>query len=189
MNTTYLVVDTETGGLDPDTHSLLTMHLTALDEDFNFIEEISIAIKHNYYVCTAEALEKNKINLTVHHKIAIPVSEAQSELDKFLSRNYDGKNRLILVGHNPSFDKDFLLANFDSTVWKKVVSYHMLDTVTLGLLLKLKKRITKYQSLSLEPLSKTLGIESPFDGFHTARGDVDAVRLLIKKILEITHVS
>ena len=179
----FLFVDTETGGLNPEVHSLLTATFTVTDKDLRPLGTLNLKIKHDTYVVTAEALRINKINLIEHDKVATPIPTAQILLDNFIFNYGQKNNRLMLAGHNPGFDKDFIKNTFNSTVWNEVMSYHSLDSIGLGVILKMVGVLPEKQSLSLEPLAKAMGI--PVEEFHTSQGDVNATINLVKKSVSL----
>lgn len=178
---TYLIVDTETGGFDPQENSLLTMYMAALDDQFNVIESVDMLIQHDVYRVTAEAMGVNKINLITHHAMATPVPVAKTILENFINRHKPVRGRLILTGHNPGFDKDFINETFQSNIWDQAVSFHMLDTVTLGVYLKAIGKLPKGQSLALGALAKAVGAE--IGPAHTAKGDVDTTISILRKVI------
>jgi DNA polymerase III epsilon subunit-like protein len=183
MNPTFLGIDVETGGLDKDKHSLLTLNLTILSEDLDTMEELDLCIKHDTYHVTAEALRINKINLIEHDAKATSIVIAQTLIDNMLSpytRSY--KTQLMLLGHNPSFDRGFMEATFKSYIWQKAVRYHMLDSVSGAVLMKYFGKMDKDQSVKLEKLTQLFGI--PHDS-HTARGDNQAAVAVLKKFKEM----
>lgn len=183
----FFFCDTETGGLDPEVHSLLTLTITVTGKDLVPIDSLSLKIKHANYVVTAEALRINKINLVEHDKVAMPVSTAQTLLDNFILTHGSSKDRPIFAGHNPGFDERFITNTFDMKVFKENVSYHKFDSVGLGLLLKLIDVLPEKQSLSLEPLAKALNV--PMDDFHTSDGDVRVSINVVKKVVTLWQAS
>src|SRR5579871_6679381 len=123
-----ILPDTESGGLDPKNNSLLTFHAKVFNDNFEIIDQLSLAIKHPYYKVTAEALSVNKIDLIKHDAIAIPVANCQVILDNFLM-NHASNEKLILVGHNViAHDEQFIRNTFNTAVWDSCISYHRLDT-------------------------------------------------------------
>lgn len=99
----YLVVDTETGGLDPQKHSLLQIAAVWL-RDGRIGSAIGINIAHDDYVVTQEALKVNNINLA-EHTGRTPEGALETFID-FIQPDYSEK--IILAGNNVHFDADFM---------------------------------------------------------------------------------
>ena len=165
----FIAADTETGGLDPLKHSLLTLCFRVLDENLDTIDQLSVAVKHEVYRVTAGAMRVNKIDLVKHDQIAVPVPAAQQMIENFVVA-HGSTEKLIWMMHNVPFDKGFLGATFDLERLKAFIDYHSLDTVTLGVVEKWLGTLSKKQSLSLGKIADTLQLEKGPE--HTAEGDV-----------------
>jgi DNA polymerase-3 subunit epsilon len=70
-----LFIDTETGGLDPNKHSLLSLAMV-IWEDMEIIDSQEILINDGILSATKEALSINKIDLEKHKQSAISSDEA-----------------------------------------------------------------------------------------------------------------
>lgn len=108
-----LFIDTETSGLSPSLHKTLTVGLLAADIEENYIDILGkrhIPIRHNNYNANPFALRINKINLENHHKLAIEPKKACANINSFLKEN--SLLKTPLVGHNISFDRNFVNALF-----------------------------------------------------------------------------
>lgn len=112
-----VVVDTETGGLDPKEHSLLSIGLVILDVYNTTVEvgnTLEVILKHDTYKVTGEALNVNKINILEHHNKAVSPDEALNQIVKFLVDNgFNQDNKATLAGHNVKFDIGFLRKLFN----------------------------------------------------------------------------
>jgi DNA polymerase-3 subunit epsilon len=189
----YLILDTETGGLDPTKHSLLTAYFRITDENFQAIDSLSIKLKpeDGVYRVTKRALQVNKINLLTHDMDAIVPEEAYRRLTTFLNRHSKGgEEKLTPIGHNPTFDEAFIktaiLAHnkFGVTgdeTWRMYVDYHRIDTASLVEILKLKGAMPKSVSSSLTSLATFFGIDN--SGAHDAEIDVDITIDVLKAML------
>lgn len=174
-----LFMDAETGGLNPEKHSLLTIAL-AVYEDKKIIDEIEIAIKHKDYIVSPKALEINKINLIEHDKTSISSKDAVQEIIKFIKSNF-GEEKPTIGGHNVEFDYKFLdklFINEKEPLWK-YVSHRKLDTCSLMNFLIITKRI-EVENASLESAINYFGIKA--DARHTAKDDVRATIKLYESI-------
>jgi len=109
-----LVIDTETTGLSPRFHKTLTVGLLLIDVEkthLNILDQNHIFIKHNHYNASPGAMSVNKINLIQHNQIAVPPQKACNQINTFIEKNI--LHEIPLVGHNITFDKNFLSSLFD----------------------------------------------------------------------------
>jgi len=186
----YLAADSETGGLDQNTHSILTLYLAVLDEKFNVVSELDLKIKPDDgapYIVTGEALAINRIDLAKHDKEASTVTDAATKIYYFLKKeSSEGTDKLMFLGHNVSFDEGFILSQLiKKKVWNLFVSYHKVDTVPVAQFLKLQGKIPKQTPLNLEKLAVALGIRVNRENLHTARGDTLLCVEVLKAMLSL----
>lgn len=177
----YLVLDTETGGLDPEQHSLLTVAFSLLKDDFSVIAELDLPIKHDPYRVQPKALTVNNINLIEHDKNAFSVDDAHFQIEA-LSWNHalpDKTNPVTPVGWNVEFDLKMVQQQLYPI--KNVVSYRVLDLQTIN-------HFLTFHSLSikggLHMVAEYHGI--PVVNAHTARGDVDICVQLLRKFAQLS---
>lgn len=180
----YLVFDCETTGLLPSCN-VLTAYFIILDEKFNILQELDLKIKHPHYLIFTKALEINKINLVEHDKNAISINEGSKLIITFLKK-YDTKYSII--GHNIQFDINMLKSN--KLITDKDIELYFekdyIDTYNIAQILKIEKKISRYQSLSLSKLCNFLEITIELDSeFHDAKYDCYSTIELYKKLLEI----
>lgn len=127
----YLFLDTETGGLDPDKHSLLQVGLVAY-KDNRIKDKCEFSIKEKEYSIDANALRFNGLNLYEDiYRYGLDKKEAVERIISFINRNFD--DIPILVGHNPSLDKYMirkLFSNQDLNM-DDYISHRMIDTMSL----------------------------------------------------------
>lgn len=169
----YLIIDTETGGIDPKNSSLLTLFIAAVDEQsLEVVATCDLAIKHDVYKVTGEALRINNINIADHDLTASPLEEVIEELRAFLrvvSTHAKGE-QLIPVGQNIAFDIGFIKEGLPGLDWSKYVSYRVLDTQVIARFLQRVGKLPSDMSLSLRRLAEHYGVEDT--SAHTAKGDV-----------------
>lgn len=181
----YICIDTETGGITPDT-SLLTAYFGVFDENFNFVIDLDLALKpdNGIYNVTAEALKINKINLVVHDGIALPYKRAKALLYEFLRQSYQGE-KLIPVGHGLNFDLLQVRQNLVSKeTWEDFVSYRPLDTRNAAQFLRTVGLFPNDVSGSLGSLVKYFNIES-IGELHTAKVDALQTMSVLKKLIDL----
>jgi DNA polymerase III epsilon subunit-like protein len=175
----FLTLDTETGGLDHKTHSLLEVCLTFnelyIDQDsneykVNQLSDLYIPILEEPLITTKEALSINNIDITTW--TGVTLEEASITLDTYLeSITKDYKlYKITVLGHNPTFDINFLsrIPSYKNKHCTDYLSHRCLDTSSIGKFLQLAC------DLSVD-ISKS---NSLFDFFnlskeyrHTAYGD------------------
>lgn len=90
-----LFVDTETGGLDPQKHSLLEAHFVAY-KDNEILGDLHLPINSMEFTVTQRALQVNQIDLRTHE--GLPVGNAFLELKAFIEKHF-GEERPYLAGY------------------------------------------------------------------------------------------
>jgi DNA polymerase III epsilon subunit-like protein len=106
MNNTIVFLDTETGGLDYTSDSLLSVGMVIVDMDKEELgAELELFVKEEKIVACKKALSVNGINLDELEKIGINPQEAHQLLYDFLPQ-VEGK--LIVGGINVNFDINFI---------------------------------------------------------------------------------
>lgn len=189
---TYIAVDVETGGLGLGV-SLLTAYIAVLDQNFEFVEELELAMKPDdkVYHVTAEALAINKIDLIKHDKDEKTVSFGKAgELFRALIAKHsnNGKNKLIPLGHNVAFDMEQLYHNvLNKKESQNYVSYRLLDTGSTGRFLIVAGKIPETVTGSLGSYVKHLNVKER--EAHTARGDVEMTIDVMKAMLNLVNTA
>ena len=180
----YLVFDTETGGLDPQSHSLLTLGLVAC-EGADVLETLELKVRHEPYVVSAGGLKVNRIDLVTHHESAFEPTVVIQKVMQFCDRHF-GPEPLTLVGHNISFDFEFMkrfLAlqgiNIESRFHHRTV-----DTHSIAKALREKGKLPQMR-LSSDELFRYFSIHVPEDQRHTALGDALATHTLYLRLVEL----
>lgn len=136
MSNFYIPLDTETGGLDPQTSDVLTIYIAVMDEEFKIVEELDLKLKPNdrFPVCEAGALKVNGIDVKKHLEDpnTITYSEAAEKivnmLKKYLKKNGRYSN-LRPLGQNIPFDLAYIWKHLiPKPEWDKIVHYGLTDT-------------------------------------------------------------
>jgi DNA polymerase III alpha subunit (gram-positive type) len=181
----YLALDTETTGVLSIKHNLLTACFIVLNKNLHEIDRLNLSIKYNEYTVTIKALEINKIDLITHHYNSIDLASARSVLNEFLIKNE--MDLLIPIGHNVSFDLNFVLDSglltkeeYDTFISKRIV-----DTLTIARYLKTTGKIPKNQSVSLSNLCDFFNLTCENENYHNAEYDIQMTIKLLKKFIEI----
>lgn len=130
MKEKILFIDTETGGIDPQRHSLLTIGLAVWNYSEGVIDAIELKIKRDCYHVTPVAMKINNINLgdldTFPEEVMVKIKE-------FLGRHFT-KGKIRVGGHNVGFDVVFLKKFFleMGEDWDKIFDYHLIDTSVIA---------------------------------------------------------
>lgn len=184
-NATYLVIDTETGGLTTQS-SLLSVSFLTFDSDFNKRHTLNLFLRPDdgIYRVNPSALSLNKIDLIQHDKVAESYFVGGCKIQQFLgSESFDGKYKLQLIGKNVDFDLMFIFEYFYiKKDWENYVSYRKIDISSLIQALKIAGKFPADISTSQESIAKFLGIENP--KIHEAENDCIVTFQIFQKLLE-----
>ena len=183
MNDKILFIDVETGGIDPDQHSLLSVGLV-IWESFKIKNKQEFLIKHKNYHYTEEALSINNINIETHDSIATPADAAATNIIHFVTQEFPGKEKVTLAGHNVQFDVNFLKKFLlDHKIpFSDFFSHRIIDTSTILHYLYLAGKLKKKAVSSTDAFAMfNISIEHR----HTALGDAIATASLFSKLIGI----
>lgn len=189
--TKFLVIDTETGGIDPDRYSLLSL-AAAVWTDGRIEGEMEVYVGEPDIVVTAQALEINGFDLVEHARIAVPPAEALSRLLDFVTDQFQlelaAGEKVVLVGHNVGFDVSFLrrLCRLAGSPFPLIFSHRTLDTASVLRFLALAGFLPVSAVASTEAFSY-LGVRIPEELRHTALGDARATAELLTRLLELVQ--
>jgi len=168
----YIALDTETTGLDPSSHELLSFGAVVMIDDI-VVERFVVRIKPEAIErASREALEVNGYTPR-KWRDAHPMNEGADLIRDFFARHDEG----VLVAHNIRFDFDFIRAlsvkvyGSDDAIR---VRYPYIDTRDIS-----RAVLAPYglQSMSLDNICKFLGWRRR--NAHTALSDCeDCIRLV-----------
>jgi DNA polymerase III epsilon subunit-like protein len=168
----YVVIDTETTGLDPKTHEMLSIGAIVMIDNV-ITETIQIKIRADISKADPEALRVNGYS-DRRWKYAVSSFRAFCQIRDFFYKHQDG----ILVGHNVQFDIKFVRAL--SYRWQSddngmiLIPYPYMDTMDLA-----RSALVPYglKSVSLDNICEFLGWERR--DAHSALSDCeDCIKLL-----------
>lgn len=181
---TYLFLDTETGGLDPAEHSLLTAHFALVDEgSLGVLDELALAIRPSeVYRVTAGALVLNKINLAAHWQSAEPAWDAAERLRGFLPTNA-AFVKVVPVGWNVGFDINFVKQQL-LPEWSELVSYRTIDLQSVVRFLTDAGLMPKVNGLA--GAAEFFGLD--ISGHHDAAFDTRLTIEVFRKVRELVAV-
>jgi ribonuclease T len=179
-----VIVDVESGGVNPATDALLELAAVSIKMD-----DAGIILPDQTYhfhiqpfvggVLDPGALAFNKIDPTHPFRFAVPEDEALKELFQSIIKECEEKkcSRAVLVGHNAWFDQQFLNAavkrsNIKHNPFHRFTSF---DTATLGAL--------AYGQSVLAKAMESAKIEFNTDHAHSALYDAQSTAALFCNIV------
>lgn len=178
-----LFIDTETGGLDYEHDSLLSIGLV-IWQDFRILDSIEIAINDGILSVSKQALDVNKINLTEHKAKALNSKQAIDRFTNFLAAHFGANEKITLAGHNINFDinflRHFLLKN--KFEWHQRFSHRVIDTASILYFLYFAEQLEN-KSISSDDAFRLFGIT--VSKRHSALGDAVATANLFSKLLRV----
>ena len=180
----YLYLDTETGGLDLEKHSLLSIGLVVGDDGV-VRDSLEILVRHEPYVVSAGGMAVNRIDLVQHHKTALEPAAALDALEAFSRRHFPGGEPITLVGHNVAFDRNFLAVLFagEDRPLEPRISHRIIDTHSIAAALQDAGKLS-IDNLSSSALFHHFGIVVSEEKRHTALGDALGTFELYWKLVE-----
>lgn len=183
MKRFFCVVDTETGGIDPRQHSLLTVAWTILDYRFEQVSpyfHFPVKPPNENYKTTPKALEINQIDIIKHSKEAVPFHTIMKTMHDHQLYTKDPKATIILTGQNIKFDAEFLSAQDDDFL--KPFERYFFDISNIAMFIQSLGLIPE-ERISLEAQAKTLEIVN--DNPHNALEDVKTEVKILQKYRKI----
>ena len=166
-----IVIDTETGGLDPDTDTILQVALVASED-----RELVVNVRDDTGQRHPDAMAVHKIDWEDHVKTALSPQDAADAILFFLEGlNLEG--RPVFAGHNVGFDVAFIRRLFRLGCRPSPVSWHRtLDTHTM-LFEGYFRGVLPASACSSSGAFTHFGI--PVEDRHSALGDARATRGLL----------
>jgi DNA polymerase III subunit epsilon len=180
-----LFIDTETGGLEPGKHSLLSASF-GVWESGEITDVLDIHIQEKEYVVTQRALEINKIDLRVPRN-GYTTAGAKRAIVAFLNAHY-GEEKAVIVGQNIHFDIGFITALFSKADYEVHFSHRTIDTASI-LRFTDMAGITNIGGSGLSDAIKYFGIQVPEEKRHTSLGDIYATATVFNKLLEVARLQ
>jgi DNA polymerase III subunit epsilon len=188
FNETLIFIDTETGGLNPKEHSLLTVALIVV-QDNKLVDQKEWKVKHSTYHVTGKSLEVNGININDFHKEAMDKEEVGKEIIHFLSKYCSKKKKGIFVGQNTIFDKNFLEAFLQSLTnkvpfhdYQKIIGHRYIDLMSITAFLNMAG-IIETNGIGLDAVIEKFGLQ--VEARHTALDDARLTKEGLYKMIEL----
>lgn len=180
----YLFLDTETGGLDAEIHSLLTLACDAVvDVTQEPIAHFDVAIKHSVYCVDAAALRINNIDLVAHDTRAFTAQEVQRRFNDWLYSANTTREQIITVGWNIAFDLGFIYEQlFPKTQLQRMgISYHALDVCALVEFMILQNKLPPKRKLT--QVAAYFGLDT--SNAHDANYDNYLCRMVLRELMKL----
>ena len=180
-----LFIDTETGGLDPEKHSLLSVGFVVWDSVLDECYSAEYYLKNENYRITKTAQRINKLTDSDFNDSIAPQTLIKKfeEIKEVYFTDYVA---IPLAGHNTQFDVQFIKKmfkdnhrSFDNSFLHRIV-----DTYSILKFLQDAGIIIDTISSSAQAF-KYFGIT--VEGRHTALGDAKATMRLYEKMLQLLH--
>lgn len=182
----YLFLDCEMGGLEKEIHSLLSVYLMFVDDDFHPIDDLYLYLKPNdgNYVVCAQAMAVNKIDLVAHDLKAITYKEGGTKLYQFLKEISDnGKIKVVPVGHGVYGDVEWVIQHLmGRDTFENFTSYRKLDTQSTCQFLKACGKFPADVSGSLKSIAEYFGIPVVETALHDAKVDTGLTLEVFKSL-------
>ncbi len=186
-NKKYLVIDTETGGLNAEKNSILSI-AGVLWEPGKTVEPVFDLYVKEYFINVEEAaLKVNKIDMNKIHTADEPyvvVKKIQNALNERLGSD---RKAIQLVGHNVAFDIAFVKrlyrhAGLESS-YKDDFRDRAMDSCSILEFLMLSGKVDGYRA-SGDALFKAAGVEIEEKDRHTALGDAVATAYALESLIK-----
>lgn len=181
----FLFVDTETGGTDPRTHSLLSVAFVVGDGP-RVVNSLEVLIRHEPFSVSAGGMAVNRIDLVKHAAAALDPDMALNVMTVFLDQHFPHRCKpVVLAGHNVAFDAAFLKAFWESRGqrFEDRFDHRAVDTHAVAAALRDAGRLP-LEDLGSSSLFAHFGVEPEEARRHTALGDALATFDLYWKLVE-----
>lgn len=176
-----IIIDTETGGLDPLVHSILSIGLVAYDGS----RQTEIFVREPTIVSHPRSMQVNGIDLEWVEQNGLSPAAAVDAVEAFLD-SFGKRRPLIMAGHNIQFDLAFMRRLYAMADRKAPpeFTHRSIDTHTLLWALADVGTLPR-NTCSSDGAFNYFNIQPPAELRHTALGDAVATRKLVQHLLEL----
>ena len=187
-----IVVDTETGGLDPARHSILSVAAVVWDSA-ELGDACEFFVAESVVEVAPTAILRNNIDVSWVCRNGISPAAAVEKLNSFLEFHFPGLKdgqRVALAGHNVAFDVGFLkrLYRLAGADYEKVFSHRVLDTASVARFLMLAGRLA-VSGVGLDELLTHFGLTADLDERHSALGDAKVTAQLLQELVKLVNLD
>ena len=183
--TPIVIIDTETGGLNPASTSILSLGACLYPRPVNG-PIFSVEIEEEPMILTGGALRVNKINPGARDRVQSP-PDAWKAFTEWTAGHVSLRG-VVLGGHNTPFDIGFVkrLASLADSSFELHFSHRYVDTMAVARFMAIAGLIDQGHPCSLSALCRTFKVINTAE--HTALGDAIAARdLLVMMIGAVGH--
>ncbi|MBI2898876.1 MAG: 3'-5' exonuclease [Planctomycetes bacterium] len=186
--TKLLVIDTETGGLDPARCSLLTLGAVVW-EDGRIVAESEWLVRETRLEIEPASLKEHQVDLREAAAKGRPPAEVAHAFLDFARPHFPGE-KIAVAGHNIGFDVGFLKRLFAQAGadYEGHFSHRLIDTSSILGVLALAGRI----AIKSRGLSEAIAyFQLPVDAArrHTALEDARVTALLLTKLVDLLRAG
>ena len=200
INETLFVLDTETGGLDPNSASIMEIAGVILKEGKKVYEYSSIVKSPDgNYNCNEFARKMHGITDEMANTQGKYPIQIMNDLKKIRDTFFNG-SPMTIVAHNAFFDISFVKKMFidngsklssvesqDDYNYDKIFSRNAIDTATMALILRLQGKLP-FDRCSLDNILKFYEIEIPKGDRHSALADATQTAAAFKLMFnDLSH--
>lgn len=183
-----LVIDTETGGLDPKLFSILSLGAVVWG-DGEILDSFEVFIAEPEIKAETEALAVNRINIDWLKANGVAPNEAVSRFHLFLDKNFGAgaeRAKINVAGHNVSFDVGFVkrLYSFTNYKYDEVFSHRVLDTAGIVRFLIIAGKLP-LEGADSTAVFEYFTIKVETGKRHTALGDALATATLLTRLVDV----
>ncbi len=180
-----LFIDTETGGLNEQRHSLLTIGFVVVEDD-QIIDTLEILLKEENYQVEAEAMLINQIDLNQLYLDGMTAQEALLKIRHFIEKHF-GNERATVAGHNVYFDIAFLKKFYYEHQESYAKNFHHRTVDTHSIMYFLQETMNLPTSVhSLTTAADYFQLPLEDDARHTALYDATLTAKVYLKLKEYT---
>ena len=184
-----VVVDSETGGVDPGIHPLISLAAVVLDRGFNVLDTFEVLVNEgDEYAITEESIAIHGITRPQIQARGLDPHLVVAQFHAFLTRFFPklGGEKVVLAGHNVHFDRGFLvrLYNLADLEFDRFFSRRMIDAASVYGFLAMAGLVPE-TDLSSEAMFRTLGITSSPRSRHDALTDALATAAALGAMIDM----
>ncbi len=178
-----LFIDTETGGLDPEKHSLLSVGFVVWDSVLGECYSAEYHLKNEKYCITKTAQRINKLTDSDFDN-AISSRDLIKTFVEIKEKYFVDYTAIPLAGHNTQFDVQFIKKMFKENhrSFDNIFLHRLVDTYSILKFLQDAGVIENEINSSAQAFKS---FDIVVDGRHTALGDAKATMQLYEKMIQL----
>jgi DNA polymerase III epsilon subunit-like protein len=192
------VIDTETTGIDPTWNEMIQLAILPLDANLNPRKDV---IPFNIYLkpehperANKDAMKVNKLKMSQLILNGYDRECAKGLLEEWIKKlelpvtSYGTPKKIIPLGHNVSFDINFITAWLTQPVYSQFFDYHIRDTACVAQFLNdhaaMHGERVPYSKVNLNWLCNQLNVDFPTKRQHDALQDCIVTAQVYKRLIQ-----